>query len=289
MSHISYVNGRYVRHHAASIHIEDRGFQFADGIYEVFAVRGATILDADRHFERLQRSLGALRIDAPMSRAAMQVVFAELIRRNGTPANSVLYIQITRGVAPRNHAFPRHAQPTLVATLRALSAPDLGALRKGVSVISLPDIRWQRPDIKSVSLLPNVLAKQQAVEAGAYEAWLIDRDGNVTEGTASNAWIVTADGDLVTRPADTAILNGITRGVVLELAYRLNIRAVERPFSLAEARTAREAFLSGTTSMVKPVVRIDDALIGDGTVGRVTSALQVAYLQHLEAQGGGCG
>lgn len=289
MSHFSYVNGRYVRHHAASIHIEDRGFQFADGIYEVFAVRGAAILDADRHFERLQRSLGALRIDAPMSRAAMQVVFAELIRRNGTPANSVLYVQITRGVAPRNHAFPRHAQPTLVATLRALSAPDPGALRKGVSVISLPDIRWQRPDIKSVSLLPNVLAKQQAVEAGAYEAWLIDRDGNVTEGTASNAWIVTADGDLVTRPADTSILNGITRGVVLELAYRLNIRAIERPFSLAEARTAREAFLSGTTSMVKPVVRIDDALIGDGAVGPVTSALQAAYLQHLEEQGGGCG
>ncbi len=287
MSHISYVNGRYVRHDAARVHIEDRGFQFADGVYEVFAVRGGTILDADRHFERLWRSLDALRIAKPMSRAAMQMVFAELIRRNGTPVSSVLYIQITRGVAPRNHAFPASSQPTLVATLRMLPALDPEMLHKGVTVISLPDIRWQRPDIKSVSLLPNVLAKQQAVETGAYEAWLTDRDGNVTEGTASNAWIVTDEGDLVTRPADTTILNGITRSVVLELAYRLNIRAVERPFSIAEARAAREAFLSGTTSLVKPVVRIDDKPIGDGTIGPVTSALQEAYLRHLEEQAGG--
>lgn len=286
MAHISYVNGRYIRHAAAWVHIEDRGFQFADGVYEVFAVRGATVLDADRHFERLTRSLAALRIPAPMSREALQVVFGELIRRNGMPADSVLYVQITRGAAPRNHAFPRNARPTLVATLRRQPSPDRAALQKGVKVISLPDIRWRRPDIKSVSLLPNVLAKQQAVEAGAYEAWLVDADGNITEGTASNAWIVTADGDLVTRPTDASILNGITRCVVLELAHRLNIRAVERPFTLVEARKAREAFLTGTTSLVKPVSRIDDTTIGDGAIGAFTSELQAAYLQYLDEQVG---
>ncbi len=282
MGHISYVNGRYVRHTRARVHIEDRGFQFADGVYEVFAIRLGRVLDAERHFERLARSLAALRIPAPMSLAALQMVFAELIRRNNSPANGVLYLQITRGVAPRTHAFPPRAVPTLVATVRSLPPVDPEALRAGVSVISLPDIRWRRPDIKSVSLLPNVLAKQQALEAGAYEAWLLDDAGMVTEGTASNAWIVTADGDLVTRPADMSILNGITRLVVLELAHRCNIRAVERPFSLAEAKAAKEAFLTGTTSLVKPVIRIDGTTIGDGRMGTITAALQAAYLERLK-------
>ena len=282
MGRINYVNGRYVRHPRARVHIEDRGFQFADGVYEVFAIRRGHLLDADRHFERLARSLSALRIPAPMSRPALQVVFAELIRRNGSPANGVLYLQITRGAAPRNHAFPPHAVPTLVATVRSLPPVDHASLRAGVRVISLPDIRWQRPDIKSVSLLPNVLAKQQAVEAGAYEAWLVDGEGMVTEGTASNAWIITADGELVTRPADTSILNGITRIVVIELADRCNVRVVERPFSVAEAKAAKEAFLTGTTSLVKPVIRIDDTPIGDGSMGTITAQLQAAYLGHLE-------
>ncbi|QNT68102.1 D-amino-acid transaminase [Defluviicoccus vanus] len=282
MGHISYVNGHYVRHARARVHIEDRGFQFADGVYEVFAIRRGRVLDAERHFERLTRSLAALRIPAPMSRAALQMVFAELIRRNNSPANGVLYLQITRGVAPRTHAFPPRAVPTLVATVNSLRPVDPEVLRAGVSVISLPDIRWRRPDIKSVSLLPNVLAKQQALEAGAYEAWLLDDSGMVTEGTASNAWIVTADGDLVTRPADMSILNGITRLVVLELAHRSNIRTVERPFSLAEAKAAKEAFLTGTTSLVKPVIRIDGATIGDGRMGTITAALQAAYLERLE-------
>ncbi len=282
MGHISYVNGRYLRHTRARVHIEDRGFQFADGVYEVFAIRLGRVLDAERHFERLARSLAALRIPAPMSLAALQMVFAELIRRNNSPANGVLYLQITRGVAPRTHAFPPRAVPTLVATVNSMRPVDPEVLRAGVSVISLPDIRWRRPDIKSVSLLPNVLAKQQALEAGAYEAWLLDDAGMVTEGTASNAWIVTADGDLVTRPADMSILNGITRLVVLELAHRCNIRAVERPFSLAEAKAAKEAFLTGTTSLVKPVIRIDGATIGDGRMGTITAALQAAYLERLE-------
>lgn len=287
MAQISYVNGRYVPHSAARVHIEDRGYQFADGVYEVFATRHRTILDSDAHFERLTKSLAALRIAAPMSRAAMQVVFNELIRRNGAPASGVLYLQITRGVAPRNHAFPAHARSTLVATFRPAPLPDPSVLNKGVKVISLPDIRWGRPDIKSVSLLPNVLAKQQAAEAGAYEAWLIDHDGNVTEGTASNAWIVTADGDVVTHPADTSILNGITRSVVIRVAHRMNIRVVERAFSLNEAKSAREAFLTGTTSLVKAVVRVDETPIGDGAVGAITRELQAAYLRHLEEQVGG--
>lgn len=286
MGQISYVNGRYLQHAAARIHIEDRGYQFADGVYEVFAVLCGVVLDADRHFERLHRSLSELRLAWPMARRSMERVFAELIRRNGRPPYAMLYIQITRGVAPRNHAFPANTPPSFVATVRSLHGPDSDSLRSGVNVITLPDIRWRRPDIKSVSLLPNVLAKQQAVDAGAYEAWLVDDAGLVTEGTASNAWIVTADGDVVTHPADSRILSGIARQVVVELAYRLNVCVVERPFSVDEAKAAREAFVTGTTSLVKPVVRIDETPIGDGRIGSLTRQLQSAYLAHMDEQAG---
>lgn len=285
MSRIAYVNGRYVPHGQAAVHVEDRGYQFADGVYEVIAVHRGRLVDEEGHLDRLARSLGELRIAWPMSRRALQVVIREVLRRNRV-VDGKLYFQITRGVAPRNHAFPAAADSALVMTVQ--HSPPLDeetAALKGVEVITIPDIRWTRRDIKSVSLLPNVLGKQQAVEAGAYEAWMVDADGNVTEGTSSNAWIVTKDGDLVTRNPSQAILNGITRIAILDLARAEGVSFVERPFSVAEAKQAREAFVTSTTSLVKPVVRIDGQPVGNGNPGMLTDKIRAYYLDHMRAQG----
>jgi D-alanine transaminase len=215
MSRVAYVNGRYLPFAEAKVHVEDRGYQLADGI---------------------------------------------------------VYLQVTRGVAKRDHAFPRTGEPSLVLTARA-TRPRTAEWRTGVGVITIPDIRWKRPDIKSIALLPNVLGKQQAVEAGAFEAWMVDDDGFVTEGTSTNAWIVTRKGELVTHQADTSILHGVTRAVVLEAAGGAGLEVVERPFTVAEAKRAAEAFLTSTTSAVMPVVRIDGAPVGDGKPGAVTRRL----------------
>ncbi len=286
MGRMAYVNGRYVPHRAARVHVEDRGYQFADGVYEVFAIKNGAIVDAERHFARLERSLGELRIAWPMAPAALSTVLRRLVRLNASPAFGALYMQVTRGAAPRNHAFPAGAKPAFVATVRSLPPFDLQLTQAGVGVITLLDLRWRRADIKSVSLLPNVLAKQRAIEAGAYEAWLVDDGGRVTEGTASNAWIVTAAGELVTHPADQAILAGITRAVVIELATAFGISVVERAFTVVEAKQASEAFLTSTTSFVKPVIRIDDVIIGAGKMGPVSARLLDAYVAHVEAEGG---
>jgi D-alanine transaminase len=283
---MAYVNGRYVPHRAARVHIEDRGYQFADGVYEVFAIKNGVIVDADRHLTRLARSLGEIGMAWPMPPAALSAVLRRLVRLNASPAFGALYMQVTRGVAPRNHAFPPGIKPALVATVRTLPVFDEAATRRGVAVVTLPDLRWRRADIKSVSLLPNVLAKQHAIEVGAYEAWLVDEAGQVTEGTASNAWIVTPTGELVTHPADHAILGGVTRAVVIELARSLGLGVVERAFAVDEAKGASEAFLTSTTSFVKPVIRIDEARISDGKMGPVSARLLDAYLAHIEAEGG---
>src|SRR5512144_970161 len=286
MSRIAYVNGRSVPHRNARVHVEDRGYQFADGVYEVIAVSHGRLIDETAHLERMARSLTELAIQWPMSRGSLRVVMREMIRRNRLAGLGSIYVQVTRGVAPRNHAFPPHAKPVLVMTAKILPPFDPQAARSGIRVITLADIRWKRPDIKSVSLLPNVLAKQQAVEAGAYEAWMIDDQGMITEGTASNAWIVTRDGELVTRAADRSILSGITRAAVLRLAREEGLRVMERPFSLEEARAAREAFLTSTTSWVKPVVRIDDFAIGAGAIGPLTDQLLALYVARAaHAQG----
>lgn len=286
MGRIAYVQGRYLPHRAAAVHVEDRGYQFSDGVYEVIAVNRGQLIDEAAHLDRLDRSLAALRIGWPMSRRALSVVLREMVCRNRLHGLGSVYVQVTRGVAPRNHAFPAGVAPVLVMTARALPAFDLQAARRGVSVIVVADDRWRRPDIKSVSLLPNVLAKQQAVEAGAYEAWLLDADGRITEGTASNAWIVTRDDELVTRQADHSILGGITRSSLLRLAATHGIRLVERPFSLEEARQATEAFLTSTTSWVKPVVRIDGRPVGDGAVGPLTERLLAWYAEYAGLVGG---
>ena len=282
MSRIAYVAGQYLSHRQAAVHIEDRGFQFADGVYEVIAVVGGHLVDEDLHLKRLHRSLAELRIAMPMGDAALKIVMREVMRRNGVDTG-IVYLQITRGAAPREHAFPKAAQPTLVVTSRRARPPDPRLGRDGIAVITIPDIRWQRCDIKSVALVANVLGKQQAREAGAWEAWQVDGDGRVTEGNSTNAWIVTADGAVVTRAADHAILNGVTRLAVLDIIRREGYRLVERPFTVAEAKAAREAFLTSTTADLLPVVRIDDAAIANGRPGLLTEQLRAAYTAHVAA------
>ena len=277
----AYVNGRYVPHGSAVVHIEDRGYQFADGVYEVVPVTRGRLIDEDPHLDRLERSLGELEIAMPMSRGALKLVSRELMRRNRL-SSGFLYMQVTRGVAPRDHKFPQGARPALVMTTRQMMPPSGQAVAEGVGVITIPDIRWKRCDIKSVSLLPNVLGKQSAVAAGAYEAWMVDPEGRITEGTSTNAWIVTQDNQLVTREASTSILNGITRLRLIELLRQDGVTLAERAFTVEEARQAREAFITSSTNFVMPVTRIDGEPIGNGHPGLITGRLREAYLQFVD-------
>lgn len=276
MSRVTYVNGRYLPHDEARVHVEDRGYQFADGVYEVIAVRAGRLVDGPAHFARLARSLAALRIPAPMGDGALAIVLAETVRRNRV-RDGIVYLQATRGRARRDHPFPARAVPSLVVSARAATATPARLLEEGVHVISAPDIRWARCDVKSIALLPNVLAKQAAREQGAYEAWQVDRDGFVTEGASTNAWIVAKDGALVTRPAGPEILNGVTRLRLIELARAAGVPVVERPFTLAEAKGAREAFLTSTTAFVLAVTQIDDAVVGNGRPGTRAQELRRIY------------
>ncbi|MCE2510538.1 MAG: D-amino-acid transaminase [Alphaproteobacteria bacterium] len=280
MSRVAYVNGRYVSHHQASVHIDDRGYQFADGVYEVMAVLGGQPVDEESHLDRLERSLSELHMQSAMARPPLRAVLREVIRRNRV-RDGILYLQMTRGVARRDHPFPAKAVTSLVVTARPATLPPPETLRAGVHVITLPDIRWKRCDIKTISLLPNVLAKQQAREAGAFEAWLVDEDGFVTEGSATNAWIVTKTGVLVTRDAGQSILGGVTRLGVLQAARDEGITLEERPFHLKEAKDAAEAFLTSTTSFLLPVLKIDDTVIGGGKPGKLTDRLFHRYLKKL--------
>lgn len=286
MGRIAYAGGRYVPHAEARVHVEDRGYQFADAVYEVIAVHHGRLVDEAEHLQRLDRSLRELRIAWPISERALRFKIRELIRRNRIGARGMVYLQISRGTAPRNHAFPRDCPPVLVMTAKSLPAFDYAEASRGVRVITVPDERWRRCDIKSVSLLANVLARQKAIEAGAFEAWLVDQDGLVTEGTASNAWIVTADGLLLTHAASHAILNGITRQAVLQIAADHGVVLREGPFSVAEAKSAAEAFLTSTTSLVKPVTRIDDTVVGDGRLGPLTARLLDFYVEHVGEHSG---
>jgi D-alanine transaminase len=283
MSRIAYVNGRYQRWRDATVHVEDRGYQFSDGVYEVCEVRGGRMVDERRHMTRLERSLGALRIAMPMSPAALGIVLRETIRRNGV-VDGIVYLQITRGVARRDHAFPPSGTtPAVVVTARSLDGSGNEAMaEKGIAVVTVPDNRWGRVDIKSIALLPNVLAKQTAREQGAREAWFVDRDGKVTEGSSSNAWIVTGDGKVVTRAADSAILRGITRDVLIGAISVQGLTFEERPFTVAEAIAAREAFLTSATQIVMPIVKIDGKPVGEGRPGPVARALRQVFHRHAQ-------
>jgi D-alanine transaminase len=279
MSRIAYVAGQYLPHRQAAVPIEDRGYQFADGVYEVISVVNGHLVDEMPHLARLHRSLAELRIAPPIGDAALKIVIREVVRRNRVDTG-IVYLQVTRGTAPREHAFPKAATPNLVVTSRRTRPPDPRLGRDGIAVITIPDIRWQRCDIKSVALIANVLGKQQAREAAAYEAWQVDPDGWITEGTSTNAWIVTADGTVVTRAPDHAILNGVTRRAVFAIIAREGYRLIERPFSVGEAKAAREAFLTSTTADLLPVVRIDGGAVADGKPGPLSQKLRAAYLAH---------
>jgi D-alanine transaminase len=284
MSRIAYVNGRYLPMRDAKVHVEDRGYQFADAVYEVCEVRGGRLIDERRHLERLKRSLGELRIRMPMSAAALDVILREVVTRNRV-GNGLVYLQISRGVARRDHAFPSpQPEPVLVVTARATNMRRNDALaEKGIAVISVPDNRWGRVDIKSVGLLPNVLARQAAIDLGARDAWFVDAAGAVTEASSANAWIVTNEGQLTTRHADHAILRGITRSVVLDAIKAQKLTVEERAFTLQEAYAAREAFITSATQIVMPVVQIDDHVIGDGKPGPVAAALRRQFHRYAEA------
>ncbi len=283
MPRIAYVNGRYLPHRDAAVHVEDRGYQFADGVYEVCEVRGGRLIDQRRHMERLQRSLAELRIAMPMSLRALDVVLHEVVRRNGV-RNGIVYLQITRGVAKRDHAFPADdTRPAIVVTASRIDPAKTERLAAdGIAVVTVPDNRWDRVDIKSIALLPNVLAKQAAREQGAREAWFVAADGTVTEGSSSNAWIVTAGKEVVTRAADRAILKGITRTVLLDVLKAHDLTLVERPFTVAEAVGAREAFITSASQIVMPVVRIDGQPIGNGAPGLIASALRADFHRYAE-------
>ncbi len=282
MTRVAYVNGRYRRHVDAEVHVEDRGLQFSDAVYEVFMALEGRLLDFAPHMARLHRSLAALSIKPPMSDGAVQVVALELLRRNRL-RNAMVYLQVSRGVAPRDHAFPQDdTPPGLVMSARRMDYAAIARRQQlGVSVVTRPETRWARPDIKSVSLLANVLAKQEARAANAFEAWFVDGDGMITEGTSTNAWMVSKDGALVTRSLDNSILAGITREAVLSVAAERQMAVEQRPFSVLEAQQAAEAFVTSSTSFVMPVIEVDDCTIGSGAPGPVTAAVIEAHRAYV--------
>jgi D-alanine transaminase len=283
MFRVAYVNGRYLPYAAAQVHVEDRGYQFSDGVYEVCEVRAGRLVDERRHLERLQRSLHEIKIALPIACSALGVVLRETVARNRV-RDGIVYLQVTRGVAKRDHGFPPPGtRPSLVVTARSTDRAKAESVAEaGIAILTVPDNRWERVDIKSVSLLPNVLARQAARDAGAREAWFVDEEGFITEGSSTNAWIVTGEGTLVTRPADFGILRGITRAVVIEVAAQLGLQVEERPFSLKEAYAAREAFATAATQIVMPVVRIDRQTIGSGRPGPVARTLRARFHETAE-------
>ena len=282
MSRIAYIDGCYQPLNEPAVMVEDRGYQFADGVYEVCAIRDGKLMDEVEHLDRLDYSLSELDIPAPMSRGALQIVMRETVRRNRV-RNGILYIQVSRGVAPREHSYGDDVQPVITVTARPTDpAKRRHVLAHGIEVISLPDQRWARCDIKSISLLPNVLARQAARNAKVQEAWQIDESGMVTEGGATNAWIVDAKGRLRTRPAANDILNGIIRQVLIGLVADMDIEFIEEAFSLEEAMAAQECFSTASTLAVFPVVSIDGKKIGTGKPGPVSLALAEAYANRKD-------
>lgn len=283
MPRIAYVNGAYVRHSEAAVHVEDRGYQFADGVYEVCEVRHGFIVDLGRHLDRLDRSLRELRIGWPMSRAAMTQVIREVLRRNRV-RNGLFYLQVTRGVARRDHVFPAgDTPPSIVVTAKRTDAAAISRKNaEGISAITVPENRWDRVDIKTIGLLPNVLARQKAKEEGAQEAIFVDAQGMVKEGAATNVWIVDRDGTLRTRPAKHGILRGITRTTLMDVARSLGLKVDERAFSVKEMLAAREVFITAATSICFPVVAIDGKVIGNGHPGSIAQNIREAFFDVAE-------
>ena len=276
MSRTVYVNGDYLPEEKAKISVFDRGFLFAVGVYEVTSVLDGRLIDVAGHLARLRRSLAELDMPSPASDAEIEAIHRELVARNGLD-EGMIYLQITRGAADRDFVFPAEPRPSLVLFTQATPLVDREAARRGIRVIAVPDIRWGRRDIKTVQLLAPSMCKMMAKRAGCDDAWMVE-DGVVTEGTSNNAWIVTRDGAIVTRDLSHSILHGITRAAVLRMAREVQMRVEERPFTLAEARDAAEAFVTSASSFVMPVVEIDGAVLGDGTPGPVARRLREIYI-----------
>jgi D-alanine transaminase len=282
MSRIAYVNGRYVPQNNAAVNIEDRGYQFADGIYEVVHVYRGRFIDEQRHLDRLERSLREIALPMPMPRASLVKVLHEVVRRNRI-GEGLLYMQVTRGVARRDHAFPaRPIPPALVVTVRRIPPYPRSIEGWGGAAITHPDLRWARRDIKSTALLPNVLARQAAREKGAIEAILHEADGTITEGAATSFWIVDRNGVLRTRQLGEQILPGCTRGALIALMQESGVPFEEGPFTLGDARAAREAFITSATSFVKPILKLDGKPVGDGTPGPVSRRLFDLFALHVK-------
>ena len=282
MPRFSYVNGRYVPHAQAMVHIEDRGFQFADSVYEVIVLINGHLADEVGHLDRLERSLDALKIPMPLPRKSLQLVIREFVRRNRLK-NANIYFQVTRGVAQRDFKFPHPAtKPTLVVTTFGLANFDVAKRKLGLrKAVTVPDIRWKRRDIKTTALIAQVLAKQAAVDKGAYEAWMVDDDGFVTEGASTNAWIVDKNDVLITRPTEkNMILKGVTRNSIQALCKKEGIKIIERPFTVAEAYKAKEAFLTAAGALLTPIIEIDGHKIGDGKLGKMTSRVLDLYMDY---------
>ncbi len=273
-----YVNGAYVSEAEATVSIFDRAFLFADGVYEVTAVLDGKLVDFDNHMARLARSLGELEIAAPLGDRELRVMHEELVARNAL-REGIVYMQISRGSADRDFAYPEGAQPTLVAFTQEKQLTHSPYAETGVKVVTLPDIRWKRRDIKSTALLAQAMAKEAAKRKGAFEGWMVE-DGFVTEGTSSTSFIVLADRTVVTRPLSNAILPGVTRRAILALAERDDMVVDERPFTVEEALGASEAFLTSASSFVLPVVEIDGVKIGDGKPGPVARQFRELYLSE---------
>ena len=277
MSRIVYVNGEYLPEEAATISVFDRGFLFADAVYEVTSVLEGRLVDNPGHLARLRRSLEALCIPMPLAEDEIETVQRTLIERNRLQ-NGIIYLQVTRGAAERDFPYPKKAVPSLVMFTQARPLVDVPAARTGIKVISVPDIRWARRDIKTVGLLAQVMAKQKALEAGVHDAWFV-QDGKVTEGSSNNAYIVNAAGNIVTRRLGNEILHGVTRSTVLDLSKQSNILVEERAFTLEEAYAAREAFVTSASIFVLPVVEIDGRRIADGSPGPISRRLRALYIE----------
>lgn len=282
MPRYAYVNGSYEMHDEAGVHIEDRGFQLADGVYEVIACINGHLADERGHLDRLKRSLAELGMDMPVPDRTLQFIMRELLRRNRL-SNANVYLQVTRGATRRDFPFPVTDIPqTLVITTWPCRFDNQKKMETGSKAVTVPDIRWKRRDIKTVALIAQVLAKQKAVEQGAYEAWMVDDEGFVTEGASSNAWIVTKDGVLVTRKATTSILRGVTRTAIDKIREDLQIKLEERSFTPQEAYEAEEAFNTSAVALVTPIVEIDGHKIGSGKPGKITRRLYDEYMAYVE-------
>jgi len=276
MSRIVHLNGQYLPEQEAKVSIFDRGYVFGDGVYEVTAVVDGKLVDYEPHMERLERSLRELQLAWPCSKEALREMHEELARRNKL-TEGVIYMQVTRGVAEREFSFPKDVPSSIMAFTQQKTIIDNPKAETGVKVITFPDIRWKRRDIKSIALLPQCLGKQRAVEAGAFEGWMVE-DGAVTEGTSSTAYIVMGN-SVFTRPLSNAVLPGVTRKSLMKLATEHNITIEERPFSVEEAQGADEAFLTSASTFVMPIVEIDGKTVGTGRPGEITRKLRTIYIE----------